>query len=409
MAVAGGARQLEGALTPAGDDRENVRAKGADDRVGRLLGDRLARQRLGGRGGIGEGPRLPLDHRTEAEKGPPGEKGGPRPGGVGGLEPPVGRHQRFGIERADVAQRPVALGEAGIHFPGAPREAVDQGGGELDHERLQGQAIGGQGIGEAHPALGGPDHPLDPSGGVMTGLGDDRLDHGGPVHGQHPGADAQDTLGQGAEDPGRALQHLGVAELGDQGRGLGRQEVTQDAPLGSRCHGRADQQDRPRRRPLAEASRWTHGLELCGEGQPLVADPFLELGVGDIEPGRELGRGAVELPFVGPGLEHHPQQARIEADPAAFAGDRVPPGPQRLAQLAQGGAQAGRALLGRARAPELVLQPGPVATMAGGHGQQRQNGQGLGRADAQRTPVVEQSKRSSEAQFQHRHCLSARQ
>ena len=97
--------------------------------------------------------------------------------------------------------------------------------------------------------------------------------------------------------------------------------------------------------------------ELLLERRPLVADPVLELRVGDVEAGGELRRGAGQVPVLGRGLERHVHERGVEPDPAAIGDEADVPLPEHTAQARELLAQALPALLLAAVAPQLVLEP----------------------------------------------------
>ena len=157
-----------------------------------------------------------------------------------------------------------------------------------------------------------------------------------------------------------------------------------------------------RRRERDDRRRRAHGRrELLLERRPLVADPVLELGVGDVEAGGELRRGAGQVPVLGRGLERHVDERGVEPDPAAIGDEADVPVPEHPAQARELLAQALPALLLAAVAPQLVLEPGPRPPEPGRHPEQRE--QPLRLAPLRRqldAAATQQAHRSREPQLQ---------
>ena len=117
--------------------------------------------------------------------------------------------------------------------------------------------------------------------------------------------------------------------------------------------------------------------EPLGAGGPLVADPVLELRVAHVEALGEFRELAGEPEVGGLGVDPDLDPVGVEPDPARVGDQAVAVLPEGAPELDQRLAQAGRALLGPAVAPELVLEPGPAAPPARRRAEEREQALGF--------------------------------
>ena len=107
-----------------------------------------------------------------------------------------------------------------------------------------------------------------------------------------------------------------------------------------------------------------------GRGLARIAQPVLELRVGDVQVGREFGHLAVG---TGAGGQIHLHPVGVQPDPARPRDQRVAGGAKALTDLSQQLAQAGIAVIGVAVAEQQVLQPRPRDAQTPGRAQYRQH------------------------------------
>ena len=119
------------------------------------------------------------------------------------------------------------------------------------------------------------------------------------------------------------------------------------------------------------AGGWRAGEPLSAGGA-LVADPVLELRVAHVEALGEFRNLAGQPEVGGFGIDLDLDPRGVEPDPARVGDQAVAVLTEGTPQLDQRLPQTGRALLGPAVAPELVLQPGPAALPARRRAEQRE-------------------------------------